>query len=105
MNQNEQPLIAILSHDKKNIIGCRSVKSAPIFAPGKGPKFVLNGVDRISVFGEHTVLLGLYAEEADIEAEIREIAEAIARGERTYTLRHCADTPFGAASEPADGAE
>ena len=70
MSEEERSLIAIVSQDRKNIIGCHSIKSATIFAPGKGPKYVLNGIDRFSIFGEHSVLLGVYAEAEDIEKEI-----------------------------------
>ena len=35
--ESKQHIIAIVSRDKKNIVGCISVKSAPIFASGKDP--------------------------------------------------------------------
>ena len=95
MGNDDKTLIAIASYDMKNITGCYSVKSSPILAPGKGPKYVLNGIDRISIFGEHTVLLGLYMEAEDVEKEIKEILSAIENGVRTYTLKYCSDIEWG----------
>ena len=87
--QSERSMIAIVSSDKKNIIGCHSIKTSTIFAPGKGPKYILNGIDRFSIFGEHSVVLGMYMETEEIEKEIEAIREAVERGDRTYTLQYC----------------
>ncbi|MBR0145108.1 MAG: hypothetical protein IJM25_00405 [Eubacterium sp.] len=95
MSEEERSMIAIVSADHKNIIGCHSIKTSTILAPGKGPKYVLNGIDRFSIFGEHSVLLGVYAETEDIEKEIRAIREAVERGNRTYELQFCMEEPFG----------
>ena len=89
MSEEERKLIAIVSQDKRNIIGCYSIKTSTILAPGNGPKYVLNGIDSITVFGEHTVLLGMYDEAEDIEKEIAAIRDAVERGDRTYTLQFC----------------
>ena len=88
-SEEKRSLIAIVSYDRKNIIGCHSIKTSTILAPGKGPKYILNGIDRFSIFGEHSVVLGMYAETEEIEKEIEAIREAVARGDRTYTLQYC----------------
>ena len=58
-------------------------------------KYILNGIDRFSIFGEHSVVLGMYEETEDIEKEIEAIREAVERGDRTYTLQYCigSETP------------
>ena len=94
MAEQDGSFIAIVSQDHKNIIGCHSIKSSTILAPGKGPKYVLNGIDRFSIFGEHSFLLGVYADEEDIEKEIMAIRDAVSRGERTYTLQYCMEEPY-----------
>lgn len=45
MSTGNNTLIAIMSNDKKNIIGCNSVKSSKILG---SKKYVLNAVDGIS---------------------------------------------------------
>jgi len=56
--------IAITTFDGQNVVTCRSVKCSPILMPGKNqPRFILNGIDRISFWGEHAVLLGWYVSE------------------------------------------
>lgn len=87
--------IAITTFDGQNIVTCRSVKCSPILAPGKNePRFILNGIDRVSFWGEHAVLLGWYASEEDIRREINEINKAINKGEAVYTLRYAADVEY-----------
>ena len=87
--------IAITTFDGTNVITCRSVKCSQILAPGKNePRFILNGIDRVSFWGEHAVLLGWYASEEDVRREIKEITEALGRGEASYTLRYAADVEF-----------
>ena len=74
--------IAITTSDKRNVIVCHYVKSSPIFGPGKNePKYLLSGIDRVSFWGEHSVILGWYATLEDIEKEIQEITESLQRGE------------------------
>ena len=94
MGEEERSMIAIVSQDRKSIIGCHAIKSSTIFAPGTGPKYVLNAIDGFSVLGEHSVLLGVYAEAEDIEKEIEAIRKAVDRGERTYSLQYCVMDPF-----------
>ena len=89
MTEEARTMIAIVSRDGRQMIGCQSIKTSTILAPGEGPKYALNGIDCISVFGEHSVLLGIYEESEDIEKEIAGIREAVERGERTYRLQFC----------------
>lgn len=87
--------IAISSFDGQNIILCQSVKASPILAPGKGePQYVLNGIDKVTFWGEHTTLLGWYATLEDIQREIKEISEAIRMGKGSYTLQYAANIEF-----------
>ncbi len=88
MSEEERSMIAIVSKDRRNIIGCQSIKTSTILAPGKGPKYILNGIDSYTILGEHSVVLGMYAEAEDIEKEIEAIREAVERGERTYILQY-----------------
>lgn len=87
--------IAITTFDNTNVVVCHAVKSSPIFAPGKGePKYVLNGIDKITFWGEHTTLLGWYETLEDIQKEIKEITEALNTGIASYSLKYAADIEF-----------
>jgi len=87
--------IAITTFDGQNVVSCRSVKCSPILAPGKNePRFILNGIDRVSFWGEHAVLLGWYATQEDVQREIGAITEALNRGDAAYTLRYAADVEY-----------
>ena len=91
--------IAITTYDNQNVVFCQSVKTSPIFRPGKDePKYILNGVDKVTFWGEHTTLLGWYATLEDVEKEISEITKAIQNGEDAYKLKYNAaveDRTFG----------
>ena len=63
--------IAITTYDNQNVVFCQSVKTSPIFRPGKDePKYILNGVDKVTFWGEHATLLGWYATLEDVEKEM-----------------------------------
>ena len=84
--------IAITTYDKSNVVVCQSVKSSSVLWPGKDePKYVLNGIDKVTFWGEHAIILGWYADVEDIEKEITEIMGAIQRGENSYELKYNAD--------------
>ena len=84
--------IAITTYDNQNVVFCQSVKTSPIFRPGKDePKYILNGVDKVTFWGEHTTPLGWYATLEDVEKEISEITKAIQNGEDVYKLKYNAD--------------
>ena len=88
----DQNQIFIESPLTKNLVSCFKVTSSPVIAPtGEQPKYLLLGVDRVSVFGEHTTHLGWYASEEDIQKEISEITSAIRNGEASYTIKHNID--------------
>ena len=54
----------------------------------KQPKYLLLGVDKVTVLGEHTTQLGWYENEEDIQREISEITSAIRDGRSSYTLKY-----------------
>ncbi len=84
--------IAITTYDNKNVVFCQSVKTSPILWSGKDePKYILNGVDQVTFWGEHTIILGWYATLEDVEKEISEITKAIQNGEDAYKLKYNAD--------------
>lgn len=87
--------IAITTFDKKNVVVCHGVKSSKILASGKADlKYILNGVDGVTFFGEHTTLLGWYASLDMIEQEIAEITKAMGEGKASYELKYCADVEY-----------
>ena len=80
--------IAITTYDNKNVVFCQSVKTSPILWPGKDePKYILNGIDKVTFWGEHSIVLGWYATLEDIEKEIAEKTNANQKGERAYALK------------------
>ena len=93
--------IAITTYDNQNVVFCQSVKTYPIFRPGKDePKYILNGIDKVTFWGEHTTLLGWYATLEDVEKEIYEITKAIQNGEVAYKLKYNADVEAGTLGSP-----
>lgn len=84
--------IAITTYDGQNVVVCQSVKTSSILWPGKDePKYILNGVDKVTFWGEHTILLGWYATLEDVEKEIFAITNATQNGENVYKLKYNAD--------------
>lgn len=84
--------IFIESSITKNLVSCFKVTVSPILAPAKNqPKYLLLGVDKVTVLGEHTTQLGWYETEEDIQKEISEITSAIRDGEKCYTLKYNVD--------------
>ena len=93
--------IAITTYDNQNVVFCQSVKTSPILWPVKDePKYVLNGVDKVTFWGEHTIILGWYATMEDIEKEISEINKAIQNGKPAYKLKYNADVEYSAFGSP-----
>lgn len=80
--------ITIASFDKSQIVSCQAVKSSKVFGNGKAPAYVLLGVESVTFWGEHSVILGWYKTTDEIQNEITEINEAIKRGENQYELRY-----------------
>ncbi len=84
--------ISIPTYDRKNVISCLTVKSSSILGAGKNePKYILNGIDKVTFWGEHSTLLGWYANAEDIEKEIMAITDAIANGQASYELQYNAE--------------
>ncbi len=87
--------IFIESPFAKNLVSCFKVTVSPVFSPAKKqPKYLLLGVDKITIFGEHTTQLGWYENEEDIQKEILEITDAIREGKNIYTLKYNVDVNF-----------
>ena len=87
--------IAITTFDRKNVVVCHAVKSSQILSPGKGePKYILNGIDKVTFWGEHTTLLGWYETLEDIQKEIKEIVDALNKGVGSYSLKYAADVEY-----------
>lgn len=90
----EQKLIAnnrifILSRFTKKLVSCFKVTASPVIAAAKKePKYLLLGVDKVTILGEHTTQLGWYETEETIQKEISEISKAIQNGEASYTLKY-----------------
>lgn len=84
--------IAIYNYDGSTLVTCHAVKISPIAFPRKEePKFLLLGIDKVTFWGEHTVILGWYQSLDDTAREIEEIAAAMERGEVTYQLKYAAE--------------
>ncbi|MCI9079452.1 MAG: helix-turn-helix transcriptional regulator [Lachnospiraceae bacterium] len=88
--------IAITTFDNKSVVVCHTVRMSNILWPGKNePGYILNGIDKITFWGrEHTTILGWYATLEDIEKEIKEIMEAINKGDNTYKLKYNANIEY-----------
>ncbi len=87
--------IAITTFDNANVVVCHAVKVSPILFPAKGePKYILNGIDRVTFWGEHATILGWYSTLEDVQKEIKDITDALSRGEGAYSLKYAADVEF-----------
>ena len=87
--------IAITTFDKSNVVVCHAVKTSPIAFPVEGePKYILNGIDKVTFWGEHATILGWYATLEDIQNEIHDITEALNRGDGSYSLKYAADVEY-----------
>lgn len=73
----------------QNLVSCFKVMASPVVAPTKKqPKYLLLGVDKVTIFGEHTTQLGWYEAEEDVQREISEITSAVREGKNSYTLKY-----------------
>lgn len=87
--------IAIATFDKMNVVTCQAVKSSQVlFANGKGPKYVLLGVEGINFWGEKTQILGWYKTIDEIQEEIRNINQAIQTGKSSYELQYFTNVEY-----------
>ena len=72
-----------------HLVRCTSVMRSQPFRSRRGPKYFLYGVSgRSYTWGTQNTLLGWYADEASVQAEIKAIREAMRRGEADYTLQY-----------------
>ena len=72
-----------------HLVRCTSVMRSQPFRSRRGPKYFLYGVSGHSItWGTQNTLLGWYADEASVNAEISAIQEAMRRGDADYTLQY-----------------
>ena len=81
--------ILIRAENGINLVRCINIQCSQPYKSRKGPKYALFGVSGYTPFwGPHNNLLGWYADEASVQAEIKAIREAMRRGEADYTLQY-----------------
>lgn len=101
--------IFIESPIAQKVVSCFKVTVSPVLGSAKNqPKYLLLGVDKVTVLGEHTTQLGWYETEEDIQKEIAEITSAIRKGEKCYTIKYNADVDtktFGAEIKKAQSSD
>ena len=72
-----------------HLVRCTSVMRSQLFRTRRGPKYFLYGVSGHSpVWGPQNTILGWYADEESVNAELAAIQEAMRRGKREYTLQY-----------------
>lgn len=87
--------IAITAFDNSSVVVCHAVKMTNVLFPGKNsPRYILNGIDDVTFWGEHTTILGWYTAIEDIQKEMKEIVKAINRGDMTYKLQYNANVEY-----------
>ena len=81
--------ILIAAENGTNLVRCVNVLCSQPYKTRRGPRYSLHGVSdtRPYVVG-NTHLLGWYADETSVQAEINAIREAMRRGEADYTLQY-----------------
>lgn len=81
--------ILIASFDGRALVSCYKVQSSSMFrTKADEPKYALFGIDGSSFWGEHTTLLGWYADEKNLQKEVGEIMQALQDGKDSYSLRY-----------------
>ena len=81
--------ILIRAENGINLVRCINIQCSQPYKSRKGPKYALFGVSGHSALsGPHSVLLGWYADEASVQAEINAIQEAMRRGDPDYSLQY-----------------
>ena len=73
----------IMSQDKKIICNCNKINVVKFFAGGKSQKYIIQGATDL----EGIIPLGFFEEEKLAIAELQNIFDALADGERTYTVK------------------
>ena len=54
----------------------------------------MTGIDKITFWGEHSTILGFYANADDVQKEVVAINDAIASGEHFYKLQYATDVEY-----------
>ena len=81
--------ILIPAADGNNLIRCINIQCSQPYKSRRGPKYALFGISNFSaLYGPHSVLLGWYADEASVQAEIKAIQAAMRRGDPDYSLQY-----------------
>lgn len=81
--------ILIRAENGINLVRCINIQCSQPYKSRKGPKYALFGVSGYTPFwGPHNNLLGWYADEASVQAEINAIQEAMRRGDPDYSLQY-----------------
>ena len=81
--------ILIRAQNGTNLIRCTNVQCSQPYKSRRGPKYALFGVSGHSItWGTQNTLLGWYADEASVQAEINAIQEAMRRSDPDYTLQY-----------------
>ena len=72
-----------------HLVRCTSVMRSQLFRTRRGPKYFLYGVSGHSpVWGPQNTILGWYADEESVNAELAAIQEAMRCGQSEYTLQY-----------------
>ena len=81
--------ILIRAENGINLVRCINIQCSQPYKSRRGPKYALFGVSGYSAYwGPHNNLLGWYADEASVQAEINAIQEAMREGDPDYTLQY-----------------
>ena len=87
--------ISITTFDGKKVVSCLSVEFNENISAGKDePRYILSGVDGISFWGAHDVILAFYETEESAKKEVASIAKAISAGKKEYTLQYQSEVEF-----------
>lgn len=94
--------ITIPVFDGSRTVSCLSVHYDRIAFPAKNePPYILSGVDRVGLLGEHSVILGWYEDEETAAKELSAILAAMDKGRRSYTLQYFTPVRFTAFGQAA----
>lgn len=73
----------IMSQDRKIICNCNKINVVKNFGGGKSQKYIIQGSTDL----EGIIPLGFFGEEKIAIAELQNIFDALAGGERVYTVK------------------
>jgi len=88
--------IIVKSFDGRIICSCYKFYISLMLVPTKNePKAILSGVDKRTLWGENSNVLGYYEHEEEAKKEVQAILEAIESGETSYDLKYYAKVKVG----------